>query len=111
MTSSPASSDAGPLRQVLGCLGGGVRDRREVAVRTGLAPDVVDSAIETLTRLGLLTATPLGSGCPDQGCGSCGSGRADATAGCGAPGPGPGANRGPVALTLTSRHRSGRAGA
>jgi len=109
VTSSPASSDAGPLRQVLGCLGGGVRDRREVAALTGLAPDVVDSAIETLTRLGLLTANPLGSACPDQGCGSCGSGRADASAGCGAPGPG--ASRGPVALTLTSRHRNGQAGA
>ncbi|MBK8734045.1 MAG: hypothetical protein IPL93_14700 [Actinomycetales bacterium] len=101
MTESPHPSGAGPLRQVLERIGEGVRDRREVSIRTGLAPDVVDSAIETLTRMGVLAATPLGSGCPDQGCGSCGSGRADASPGCGAPGPGPG--RGPVALTLTRR--------
>ncbi len=93
----------GPLRQVLTALTGGAASRAELARRTGLSRDVVDTCLEHLVRTGHVQAEPIGSGCPDSGCGGCPSGRADGAPGCGAPAPS--RSQGPVALTLAPRRR------
>lgn len=68
------------MRAVLDAFTAGARSRAELARATGLRPDAVDLAIEQLIRLGRLEAQALGSGCPDDGCGGCGT-----SATCGAP--------------------------
>ncbi len=91
----------GPLRRVVVALEAGARDRADLAEVTGLDRDVVDAALDHLTRLGRVRVERLAGGCPDLGCGACSSGRADGRAGCGAAAPAPSA--GPVAITLTRR--------
>jgi len=83
---------------VLAALGKGARTRAELARVTGLAPDLVDTALAHLVRAGRLDAEPLGSGCPTAGCGDCASGTAAGSAGCGAASPA--TARGPVAISL-----------
>jgi FeoC like transcriptional regulator len=82
-----------PLRAVLDAIGGGAGSVAQVSRITGLRADVVTAAVEHLVRMGRLDATPLTTGCPSGGCGSCPSGTAGAP-GCGATtartrGPGP----------------------
>ena len=81
---------------------GGIRDRLALAARAGVTPDVLDSALVHLERLGLIGSQPLAGGCADQGCGACPSGTADAAPGCGSGGSAP-PNRGPVAIVLRRR--------
>ncbi len=92
-----------PLHTVLEALEAGVCTRSELAARTGLDPELVDTAVDHLVRSGRLLAEPLGSGCPSEGCGECGSGTASGQAGCGAPSPA--TSRGPVALVLRTGTR------
>ena len=92
---------SGPLTLVAQAIGDGVGTRADIARTTGLTPDVVDAAIAHLERTGFLVAEQLSAGCPDGGCGTCPSGKADGSAGCGASGIG--TARGPVLLKLTRR--------
>ncbi|CAI9407571.1 hypothetical protein AESSP_01848 [Aestuariimicrobium sp. T2.26MG-19.2B] len=93
-----------PLSSVLAAFGAGALSLDEVADRTGLDRDVVDAAVDHLRRMGRLRATELAVGCPSGGCGSCASGRPDATAGCGAAAPS--AHRsGPVLVQLSLPRR------
>jgi FeoC like transcriptional regulator len=88
-----------PLRAVLDAFATGAHSRAELSRTTGLRPDVVDAAVEHLIRMGRIDASPLTSGCPGGGCGSCPSG-VDGAPGCGA---GPAKTAGPVLLQLTVR--------
>lgn len=91
---------SGPLSQVFHAIVEGAKSRVEIAEATHLDPEVVDASLDHLIRMGRLDTEQLSSGCPDEGCGTCSSGRADGTAGCGAAGP---ANaRGPVMITVGS---------
>lgn len=94
-------STPGPLRAVLAAFDTGAGTLHEVAVRTGLDPDVVRAAVDHLVRTGHLAAQQLAVGCPSGGCSSCASG-VDAAPGCGAAGPAPG-RTGPVLVALTRR--------
>ncbi|RRD45620.1 hypothetical protein EII42_10855 [Tessaracoccus sp. OH4464_COT-324] len=76
----------------------GAGTRMEIAARTGLSGDVVDAALEHLQRMGRIVSEQLSSGCPDEGCGTCPSGKSDGSAGCGSSGA-----RGPVLLRLSQR--------
>lgn len=96
-----ATASGGPLRRVVAALQGGAHSRAALARLTGLDREVVDAALDHLTRLGRVRAELLGSVCPQPGCGSCPSGRADGAPGCGAPAPA--SAQGPVALTLLPR--------
>lgn len=92
---------SGPLSVVSAALAAGASSRADISRRTSLDPSVVDAALDHLIRMGRITTEQLGTGCPDEGCGGCASGKADGTAGCGAAGP---ANaRGPVMLKLGRR--------
>jgi hypothetical protein len=72
-----------------------------VVLATGLDRDLVDTALDHLTRLGRVRVERLASGCPASGCGACPSGQSDGSAGCGTlPGS---AGRAPVAVTLVGR--------
>lgn len=93
---------SGPLSAVLSAFAAGARSIDEVARRTGLSRQVVDAAVEHLVRTGAIEARELAIGCPDSGCGSCASGRADGSPGCGAPGPST-TRSGPVLVTLSLR--------
>jgi hypothetical protein len=74
----------------------GAGQRTVIAQRTGLSIDVVDAAMEHLTRIGVLSAQSLSSGCPSGGCSGC---PAPTGHGCSAP------VGGAVMLTLaTSAH-------
>ncbi len=75
----------------------GAHLRADIADQTGLAPDVVDAAVDHLLRSGVLSAETLGSGCPAGGCQGCGSptGHGCSTAETRTPGP--------VLLTLSRR--------
>ncbi|MCB0880983.1 MAG: hypothetical protein KDC33_02045 [Thermoleophilia bacterium] len=86
------------MSRVAAALEAGVSTRAEIAAASGLDPEVVDTALDHLVRMGRVSMDPLAGGCPAAGCGSCGSGRADGDAGCGAEGPA--TSRGPVALRL-----------
>lgn len=91
----------GPLSLVSQALANGASSRADIAARTMLDPSVVDASLDHLIRMGRIKTEQLGSGCPDDGCGGCASGKADGSAGCGAAGP---ANaRGPVLLRLIRR--------
>ena len=91
----------GPLSLVSRAIADGAGSRADIARTTALDASVVDAALEHLIRMGRIATEQLGSGCPDEGCGGCASGKSDGSAGCGAAGP---ANaRGPVLLTLTRR--------
>lgn len=92
------ASSPGPLSRVTAALEHGAGTRVGLAAQTGLDPELVDTAIDHLIRLGRIELEQIGGGCPTDGCGSCPSGRADGSAGCGAAGPA--SARGPVALTL-----------
>ena len=92
------TSSPGPLSRVAAALEHGADTRAGLAEHTGLDPELVDTAIDHLLRLGRLELEQLSGGCPTTGCGSCPSGRADGSAGCGAAGPS--SSQGPVALTL-----------
>ena len=76
----------------------GATSRADVAVRTGLARDVADAAIDHLVRMGRLDVHALGTTCPGGACGSCASGND------GAPGCETGTPSGPVLLQI-SLHR------
>ncbi len=91
----------GPLHRVIAAIEAGAGSRAAVAQQAGLDADVVDACVDHLVRIGRVTAEQLGGGCPESGCGSCGSGRPDGTSGCGASGPA--TARGPVLLTLRTR--------
>lgn len=92
---------AGPLSLVSQAIADGARSRADIAARTSLDPSVVDASLDHLILMGRISTEQLGSGCPDDGCGGCASGKADGSAGCGSSGP---ANsRGPVLLKLTRR--------
>ncbi len=97
---------AAPLRSVLAAFRAGATSRHDVSRRTGLAPDLVDAAIEHLVATGRLQAKELASGCPGGGCGSCASGAPDGAPGCGAPGPSAGRS-GPVLVQLSVRGPGG----
>lgn len=90
-----------PLRAVLDAMAGGARSRAELAERTGLRPDVVDAAIEHLSRTGHIDARELTVGCPSGGCGTCASGDGGRPA-CGAAAPDP-ARTGRALVELTVR--------
>ena len=92
---------SGPLAEVARAIGDGAGTRVGIARATGLSADVVDAALAHLERTGMLVSEQLSSGCPDGGCGSCPSGKADGSAGCGASGMQ--SARGPVMLKLTRR--------
>lgn len=96
-----ALTGAGPLRKVVAALEAGAFTRAELARRCDLDREVVDAALDHLSRTGLVTQRRLASGCPEHGCASCPSGRADGAAGCGAAEPA--RSRGPIALTLATR--------
>lgn len=79
----------------------GATSRASIALRAGLDPDVVDAAVEELTRLGVLRAEDLTTTCPTDGCSGC---AAPTGHGCSSPG------RGPVLLSLSpipTRHANG----
>ncbi|MEZ5079938.1 MAG: hypothetical protein R2878_04610 [Thermoleophilia bacterium] len=97
------ASSPGPLSRVVAALEAGASGRADIAATSGLDPEVVDTALDHLVRLGRIVMEPIGPGCPAMGCGSCSSGRADGEAGCGASGPE--VSRGPVALRLTRPER------
>ena len=92
------ASSPGPLSRVAAALERGADTRAGLAAHTGLDPELVDTAIDHLVRLGRLELEQLSGGCPTSGCGTCPSGRADGSAGCGAAGPS--SSQGPIALTL-----------
>ncbi len=92
------ASSPGPLSRVVAALEAGAHSRAALADATGLDPEVVDTALDHLVRLGHVAMEPLGSGCPTSGCGACPSGTAGGEAGCGASGPA--TSRGPVAVRL-----------
>lgn len=98
---SAAAASGGPLRRVVAALQGGAHSRAALARLTGLDRELVDAAVDHLTRLGRVRAELLASGCPQPGCASCPSGRADGAPGCGAAAPA--SAPGPVALTLLPR--------
>jgi hypothetical protein len=105
-TTAPAGTPGapgtlGPLRRVVAALEAGAESRVALARVAGLDPDVVDSALEHLVRLGRVRLEPLGAGCPSSGCGSCPSGPRDGSDGCAVLTPS--AARGPVAVTLVGR--------
>ncbi|HQD02807.1 MAG TPA: hypothetical protein PL150_14390 [Dermatophilaceae bacterium] len=102
----PSQARAKPLHLVLAAIGSGVGSRGELTRHTGLAPDVVDAAVDHLVSTGRLTSTALGGGCATGGCGACPSGRADAGPGCGVADPRDA--RGPVVLTLAALATRGR---
>lgn len=89
----------GPLRRVVAALEAGASTRRAIAERSGLAPELVDLALDQLQRLGRLDAQRLAASCPGGGCRSCPAARADGSEGCAL---GPDAGRGPIALVLRS---------
>ncbi len=111
------SGSPGPLRAVLAAFGAGARSLAEVCERTGLERDVVSAAVAHLIRAGHLRAEQLSTGCPDGGCGSCGSDTSGACAssdvGSGGPsghhpapfGSGRATGRGPVLVTLARSAR------
>lgn len=61
----------GPLSQVLDAFAGPARSVAEIQRATGLSDDLVEAAIDHLTRTGRLRAVPLASGCPADACGGC----------------------------------------
>ncbi len=99
-----------PLRAVLAELDAGAPTLDEVARRTGLDRGVVGAAVDHLVRLGRVSASTLGTACPDGGCGTCpdgGCGTCPAGAGCDARGvPAPAGSR-PVLVALSVRRRPG----
>jgi hypothetical protein len=111
MTSGTTSTGrGGPLRAVLAALDAGAADPGEVASRTGLDRGVVAAAVAHLIRTGHLRTEQLASGCPQGGCGTCGSHTGDGVPGLTAAGgcrgtAGPADGRGPVLITLSRRPR------
>lgn len=89
-----------PLSAVLDAFHAGARSLSEISQRTGLDAEVVQAAVEHLTRTGRLVAKQLAAGCPSGGCTSCASGQPDGKPGCGASGPSP-RRSGPVLVQLT----------
>lgn len=61
----------GPLRAVLDAMEAGAASTPAVVAATGLAPAIVDGAIEQLERLGRVRIETLAFGCPGGGCGTC----------------------------------------
>ncbi|HEY6795634.1 MAG TPA: FeoC-like transcriptional regulator [Kineosporiaceae bacterium] len=98
MTPPAEPAAAGPLRAVLAELRSGTRTLDEVSRRTGLPRDVVGAAVEQLVRLGRVTSSTLGSGCPEDGCGTCSSGTSCAVRSSRAP-----SGRRPVLVALSVR--------
>lgn len=99
---------SGPLTAVSEAIAAGAAgaaSRAEIVRFTDLDPSVVDASLDHLIRMGRITTEQLSSGCPDDGCGGCSSGKADGSAGCGAAGPA--SARGPVLLKLTRRPAAG----
>ena len=88
-----------PLSAVLNAFQAGAHSLPEIAQHTGLDADVVQAAVDHLTRTGRLVAKQLAVGCPSGGCAGCASGRPDGAPGCGAPGPSP-RRSGPVLVQL-----------
>ena len=84
----------GPMRQVLDAITAGATGHRAICERTGLGPGMVEAALDQLERMNMLEREEVGSACPSDGCGSCGSAST-----CVAPATG----RGPVFLTLRRR--------
>lgn len=100
-----SAATASPLRAVLTAMRAGTGTVDGVARATGLSGQVVRAAMDQLVRLGRVEASPLTTGCPADGCGTCPSGVAAedeaATApGCGS---GPRTRSGPVAIALRVR--------
>ncbi|WP_420174733.1 FeoC-like transcriptional regulator [Luteococcus sp. OSA5] len=91
---------SGPLSAVLQAFEQGASTLEEIAQRTGLGRDVVQTSVDHLRRMGRIEARELAMGCPSGGCGSCASGTADGDAGCGSSGPST-QRRGPVLVQLS----------
>ena len=64
-----------PTRAVLEQLESGVDSLHEIAQLTGLDKGVVSLAVDRLVAAGHLHAERLAFGCPDDGCGTCPSGK------------------------------------
>ncbi|MFZ2260928.1 MAG: FeoC-like transcriptional regulator [Luteococcus japonicus] len=92
----------GPLSAVLSAFEGGAGSLDEITRITGMSPDVVQTSVDHLRRMGRIEAKELSMGCPSGGCGSCASGTADGDAGCGSSGPST-ERRGPVLVQLSLR--------
>lgn len=92
----------GPLSAVLRAFEDGAGSLDEITRITGMSPDVVQSSVDHLRRMGRIEAKELSMGCPSGGCGSCASGTADGDAGCGSSGPST-ERRGPVLVQLSLR--------
>ncbi|WP_067541797.1 FeoC-like transcriptional regulator [Nocardia crassostreae] len=79
------------LAQITAARGGVSLD--EVARRIGVSRTEVDAMVDYWVRKGRLSAEPVTSGCPSDGCGGCPSDGACATP----------AKPGPVLVAITSR--------
>jgi len=103
VTAAPRGGPLSPTRAVLAEIENGAATLSEIAVRTGLDPQLVDTAIARLIAAGYLDSQALRLGCPPSGCHSCPSA---GPTGCAAtPSGGRPAPDGPVMVTLTARPR------
>ncbi|MEL4358715.1 MULTISPECIES: FeoC-like transcriptional regulator [unclassified Luteococcus] len=100
--SASTSAPQRPLSAVLAAFESGATSLEEIGQRTGLGPDVVQTSIDHLRRMGRIEAKELAMGCPSGGCGTCASGRSDGSAGCGSDGPST-QRTGPVLVQLSLR--------
>ena len=94
---------SGPLRTVLAELEAGTPTVAEIVRRSGLEESMVRAAVDHLVRSGRVESRELSMGCPESGCGGCGSASDAGTPGCGLAAPVPGRRAGLVTLTLTRR--------
>ena len=60
-----------PVTAVLSELDAGTASVRELAARTGLAPDLVRAVVARLVRTGRVVPWQPQSGCAPAGCGDC----------------------------------------
>lgn len=96
---------ASPTRAVLSEIAHGAATLAEIARRTGLDPQLVDTAIVRLVAAGYLDSEAMRLGCPPDGCRACSS--ASGNGACTAPSTGAGRTDGPVLIGLTVRPRDG----
>ena len=94
---TPHPTAVSPSRAVLAQIESGAGSVEQIASATGLNAGLVSVVIDRLVDAGYLTAQPLRSGCPQDGCSSC-----PTTRGCPSS---TGARTGPVMITLGSARR------
>lgn len=93
---------ASPTRAVLTEIANGAATTADIARRTGLDPQVVDTAIQRLVATGHLDSQAMRLGCPPSGCRTCSQA---SEAGC-ARDTGRGRPDGPVLIGLTLATRT-----